>query len=284
MLSAISAESLKLRRHRATWLLVWIFPLGAVLLPLIAILAQLAQGDPPAPAAVELQEWMENAAGFWNVPPNGLIRYLTCAYIAVVFAGEYGWNTWKLIVPHRSRATLLAAKYAVALAFLLAAFLAGALITTGMTWLEDVLLGNPMPEGITAGGLVHVHWQGFASAAPAVLFTVALAALASILTRSTTAALVVGVVVVTLEQLFRTFGPMLSLHLPGVVELLYHALPGYHLGNLGNWAVDGEAWGVPFPPDTVISYGWETSLAIVAAWIVAFVALTFWRFGRQDIN
>ena len=38
----------------------------------------------------------------WDVPDNAVGRYLICAFVAVVFAGEYGWNTWKLIVPHRA--------------------------------------------------------------------------------------------------------------------------------------------------------------------------------------
>jgi len=280
----MSAEALKLRRHRATWMLVWIFPIGAIVLPLIAIIAQLAQGGGPAPGAPELGKWIENAAEFWNAPPNGLVRYLTCAFIAVVFAGEYGWNTWKLIVPHRSRATLIAAKYAVALGFLLAAFIAAALIVMGMTWLEDIATGDPIPQGITAGALAQAHWWGLVGGLPTILFTVALASLAAILTRSTTAALVVGIVIVTLEQLFRTFAPMLSLNLPGVVELLYRVLPGYHLANLGHWAGDGGALTVPFPSGEMISFGWEASLAIAAAWTAALVGLTFWRFGRQDIN
>lgn len=284
MLSAIAAEGLKLRRHRATWLLVWIFPIGAVVLPLIAILAQITQASPPAAGPPELDAWVENAASFWGGPSNSLVRFLTCAFVAVVFAGEYGWNTWKLIVPHRARATLIAAKYVVSLALLYAAFVAAALITMGMGWLEDLLTGDPVPGGITIAALAEAHWHGFLGGLPTVLFTVALASLAAILTRSTTAGLMIGIVVVTLEQLFRTFAPMLSLYLPGPVDLLYQMLPGYHLANLGSWTRDGSALAVPFPTGEVLAYGWAPSLAITAAWIGGLVVLTFWRFGRQDIN
>jgi ABC-type transport system involved in multi-copper enzyme maturation permease subunit len=284
MLSAMSAEGLKLRRHRATWLLVWIFPIGALVIPLLGIAVQLVRGSPAAPAAPELQVWLDNAANFWDAPGSGLVRMLTGAFIAVVFAGEYGWNTWKLIVPHRSRTTLIAAKYAVSLGLLYAAFLAAALIMMGMGWLEDLLTGDPIPEGITAGGLAQAHMQGFLGGLPSVLFTVAFVSMAAIFTRSTVAALVIGIVVVTLEQLFRAFGPVLSLYLPGVVELLYQALPGYHLANLANWASEGSAQMVPFPSGEPIAYGWAASLAIVTAWIAALIALTFLRFRRQDIN
>ncbi len=284
MLSAISAEALKLRRHRATWLLVWIFPIGVFVLPLIGIAVQLIQGGPPAPGAPELSEWIENAVDFWDAPPGGLGRLLTFAFIAVVFAGEYGWNTWKLIVPHRARSTLIAAKYAVSLGLLYAAFILAALILMGMSWLEDILTGDPIPEGITAGALAMAHLKGLVAGLPTVLMTIGYAALAAIMTRSTTAALVIGIVIVTLEQLFRTFGPMLSIYMPGPVETLYQVLPGYHLGNLASWVQEGTGLTVPFPSGTLIAYDWTASLAIVGAWLIALVGLTFWRFNRQDIN
>jgi ABC-2 type transport system permease protein len=284
MLSVLSAEVLKLRRHRATWMLVWIFPIGAVIIPLIAILGQLAQGSPPAPGTPDLNRWLENAADFWDLPQSGLARFLISGFVGVVFAGEYGWNTWKLIVPHRSRAALLAAKYAVTFGLLYLAFLVAAPIVTGLTWLEDSLTGDPIPEGITAGGILWAHALGLVAGLPTVLFTIALVSLAAILTRSTTAAIIIGIVWVTLEQLFQTFAPPLSMYLTSLIELLYQVLPGYHLANIGEWLSEGEGLSVPFPSGTLISYGWAESLAVMAAWVVGLVALTFWRFQRQDIN
>jgi ABC-type transport system involved in multi-copper enzyme maturation permease subunit len=284
MLSAMSAEALKLRRHRATWLLVWIFPILVLVGYTVAIIAQLVQNSPPPSGPPELSKWLENAADFWDMPSNGLARMLVGSFIAVVFAGEYGWNTWKLIVPHRSRTTLIAAKYAVSLALVYAAFLLAALIMMGMAWLEDVLTGDPIPQGITLGGVAQAHWSGFIGGLPAILFTTAFVSMAAIFTRSTVAALVIGIVVVTLEQLFRELGPLLAMYLPGVTELLYQLLPGYHLANLARWANVGSAREVPFPTGEMVAYDWTTSLAIVAAWTAALVALTFLRFRRQDIN
>jgi ABC-type transport system involved in multi-copper enzyme maturation permease subunit len=280
----MSAEALKLRRHRATWMLVWIFPILVLVGYSIAIIAQLVQNNPPAGAAPELSRWLNNAANFWDGTSDGLVRMLAGSFIAVVFAGEYGWNTWKLIVPHRSRTTLIAAKYAVSLGLLYAAFFAAAMIWMGMEWLRNIVAGNPIPEGITFGGLALAHWQGFLGGLPTILFTVAVVSFAAILTRSTVAALVIGIVVVTVEQLFRAFGPILSMYMPGFIDLLYQVLPGYHLANLAEWATDGKAVQVPFPSGEIVAYDWPVSLAIVAAWIALFVALTFLRFKRQDIN
>jgi ABC-2 type transport system permease protein len=284
MLSVMSAEALKLRRHRATWMLVWIFPIGAIVIPLIVILSQLAQNTPPTPGTPSLDRWLDNAAAFWELPAQGLARFLISGFVGVVFAGEYGWNTWKLIVPHRARPTLLAAKYLVTIALLYLAFLIAAPIVTGLNWVEDVVSGDPMPQGITAGGLLWAHANGLLGGLPIVLFTVALVSLAAIVTRSTTAAIIIGIVWVTLEQLFLAFAPALAMYLSGVVELLYQVLPGYHLVNSANWVFEGEGVTGTFPPSTLITYDWSTSIAVIAAWVVGLVALTFWRFQRQDIN
>jgi hypothetical protein len=200
-----------------------------------------------------------------------------------VFAGEYGWNTWKLIVPHRSRATLIAAKYAVVLALVYLAFVLAGLIFMAMTMLEDVVTGDPLPAGITAGALALAQLQGLVASLPPILVAIAFASLVSIMTRSTTATIVISVIYITVEQLFFTFGPMLSLYLPGVVELFYQILPVYHVQNLVSWATEGAAQRVPFPSGD-LAYGWPLSLGIIGAWIGLMVGLTFFFFRRQDIN
>ena len=70
MLDAISAEALKFRRHRATWGLVWIWPIGVTLILAARDRVRSAKGDgrprrrrpPPAGST--------NAVDFWNVPPS----------------------------------------------------------------------------------------------------------------------------------------------------------------------------------------------------------------------
>lgn len=284
MLEAMSAEWLKLRRHRATWMLVWIYPIGAFLIPLIIIMAQLLQGSPPNTGTPDLGRWLEQHAAFWNVPPNGTARFLICGYVGVVFAGEYGWNTWKLVVPHRARSSLIAAKFAIVIGLLYLAFAVAAVSLGTLTWLEDVLTGDPIPDGITIGGLLAAHATGLLAGLPTVLFTVALVAFLSVMTRSTTAAIIIGIVIVTLEALFFTFAPMLAMTFGGATELLFHVLPAYHLANFPAWTMDGEGVTTPFPSGTIVAYGQMASLAVALAWTGLLVLLTFLRFGRQDIN
>lgn len=281
MLDAISAEALKFRRHRATWGLVWIWPIGVALLLSLAIAIQVAKGE--VGQAGTAAGWIHEAVAFWKVPAESFGRYLLGAFVAVVFAGEYGWNTWKLIVPHRARHSLIAAKYLVALALIICGFALGAGLFNLLSWLKDVATGTPIPPGISAGALLEAHGLMALAALAPILLTTAYVSLAAIVTRSTVGALVIGLIVTTVEQLFRVFAPMLEPFAPGLVDGLYRILPGYHLRNLGEWLTTGQAQIVPFPSGA-FSMSPATSLAIVAGWIIVLIALTFRVFRRQDIN
>lgn len=282
MLDAIRAELLKFTRHRATWGLVWIWPIGITIIGAIAITVSLA-GEISGGGDGAAASWISDQTAMWKAPGQGLGRYLIGAFVAVVFAGEYGWNTWKLIVPHRSRVTLIAAKYAVALALLFCGFALAALIFNGIGWLKDMLTGTPIPPDVTLGALVQAHALGALGAVGPLLLTTAYVSLFAILTRSTVAALMIGLVVTTAEQLFRAFGPMLEFYAAWLIGPLYKALPGYHLANVGEWVGGGDVVEVPFPSGPW-SASFGVSLAVLAFWIALLMGLTFWRFRRQDIN
>ncbi|HEY0147391.1 MAG TPA: ABC transporter permease [Allosphingosinicella sp.] len=282
MSSAVSAEMLKLTRHKATWFLVWLYPIGLLIIFALMISGNLVSDN--APAQPELASWLRETALVWSAPGSTFGRYLLAAYVAVVFAGEYGWNTWKLIVPHRRRSSLIAAKYVTILLLFLAAFTMGAIITVIGQVLEDKLSGDTLPAGITLGALLRVHGQtALASLAPA-LITIGYASLAAVLTRSTIAALVISIVAITVEQLFFNFGPMFSVKAPALVSFLFHLLPGYHLGNLGSWINTGTGLEVLLPKTGMVALSWQVSAAAALAWIATLAGLTFASFRRQDIN
>jgi ABC-2 type transport system permease protein len=283
MLDAISAEALKFRRHRATWGLVWIWPIGLAIIWLLAIGVDLANGGGETRGEPTAAGWIADAVSFWNVPGHPLGRYLIGAFVAVVFAGEYGWNTWKLIVPHRARGTLIAAKYIVALALLAIGFTLAAILFNAFGWVEDVVTGDSVPAGIAASALLKAHALAALACVAPVVLTTAYVSLAAILTRSTVGALVIGLVITTLEQLFRSFAPLLEPYAPPVVGALYQALPGYHLANLGSWLTEGRVLEIPFPSGA-FTMAPATSLGVAAAWIAVLVGLTFRSFRRQDIN
>ena len=283
MLSVLSAEALKLTRHKATWFLVWVYPIGITAIFLLAIGLGLSGAEAPS-AAPALSSWIEESAMVWLVPSHMLGRYFISALVAVVFAGEYGWNTWKLIVPHRARWMLIAAKYVVVVALLYVAYALAGLLTVVLSFAEDLATGDKIPAGITVQALLEAQWRGAVTALLPILLTVAYTSLAAVLTRSMVAALVIGIVVATFEQLLLNLGPVLSGYAPQTVLALFHALPGYHLANLESWITEGAALEARFPNGAVVAAPLPTSLATLVAWIAGLAALTLASFRRQDIN
>jgi hypothetical protein len=283
MLSLLSAEAAKLTRHKATWFLVWVYPIVFLALFVIGMLVGLAEGSAPAqPQSAD--DWIEDTVMGWVLPTHAVGRILISAFVAVVFAGEYGWNTWKLIVPHRSRAMLIASKYLLVIGLLLTAYVLAALVATGMSLADDILTGDAIPADLTAALVLEAQGTSALRALAPLLFTIAYTSLAAILTRSTIAALVIGIVTVVAEQAFVNFGFMLALRMPGTIWFLYHALPGYHVANLAEWIGQGAAHSTNFPDGRVLALSWGVSLAAAAAWTAALTAATFLAFRRQDLN
>jgi ABC-2 type transport system permease protein len=283
MLDALSAETLKMTRHKATWFLVWLYPILFLALFLIAIAVGLAGVEEPS-SAPTAAAWIADTTMIWHLPTQALGRFLIAAFVAVVFAGEYGWNTWKLIVPHRKRSSLIAAKFLMIFLLFLIAFALTAGISILFSWVEDVATGDPVPAGISAAALLHAHGQAALAGLAPFLFTLASISLAAVLTRSTIAALVIGIVIATAGQILVNLGPMIYVYMPGAVWVLFHGMPDYHLANLTSWITEGVARSAQFPDGRVVALGWQTSLAVAAAWTGALGALTFASFRRQDIN
>jgi ABC-2 type transport system permease protein len=282
MLEALSAEALKMRTHKATWFLVWLFPIALSIVMLITIGAGIAGFDPAdGPNAAD---WIEDTTIIWFVPNNAVGRYLICAFVAVIFAGEYGWNTWKLIVPHRRRASLIAAKYALTILLFAISFVLTAVLLTGLNFADDALTGDTVPAGLTAALLWDTHSKAALAAVAPVLISIAYASLAAILTRSTIAALVIAIVATTIEQVIVGFGPQLYTKFPSIVWPLYHALPGHHIASLAEAIREGAALKRGFPGGLVVDLSWTTSLGILIAWIAALCGATLAAFKRQDIN
>ena len=283
MLDAFAAESLKMRRHKASWFLVWAYPILFAAIFIIAVILGLTGIDgktDPQP----LGEWIEDTVIIWILPSQTIGRYLIAAFVAVVFAGEYGWNTWKLVVPHRSRPALIAAKYAVVLTLFVIAFAATALISTIGTFAKHWSTGDPLPAGVTAALLLKTQGTYALTAIAPFVITVGYASLAAILTRSTIAALVISIVVLTVEELLFKLAPIISMKAPIVADVTYPVLPGYHLANIFEWVTEGVALQTKFPDGSVFAQPLATSAAVIAAWAVLLIGGTFLAFKRQDIN
>lgn len=281
MLDAVRAEALKLRRHRATWMMVWLYPILTTML-VVGILIYGAFSAHTTGEERSAAKWIADSALLWKVPSSGPGRFLIAGFAAVVFAGEYGWNTWKLIIPDRARWQLIAAKWAVALGFILIALVAADLILLFGDWLGS-FQGDRIPAGVTLGAVAEAHWQAAGNALVPIVFTIAFAGLFAILTQSILATVILSIAIVVIEGLFPFIAIWAHQYAAGLTTALVKFLPFYHMANLAAWA-KGLGLTLPLGPGDVVAFNWGASLWILAAWILAAGALTQFRFLRQDLN
>lgn len=281
MLDAVRAEALKLRRHRATWLMVWLYPIVCTLL-VLGVLAYGAVSTHTPGQGPSAARWIHDSLILWNVPMSGPGRFLIAGFGAVVFAGEYGWNTWKLIIPARARWQLIAAKWAVATTFVLIAFIAANLILLLGAWLGS-FQGDGIPTGVTLSGVAEAHWRALGYALMPILYTIAFAGLFAILTQSILATVILSIAMIVLEGLLPLIGLFFYSYAPTLTVALVKGLPLYHMANVMAWW-KGAGSVVPFGADSILALSWGTSLAVLLGWIAAAAALTQLRFLRQDLN
>lgn len=286
MRNVVSAEWTKLLPHRGTWLLVWLYPLATIVIMTIVIVvslagshASVADGDSMTAAG-----WIEQTSVIWRVPGFTLGRYLIAAYFALVFAGEYGWNTWKLVVPHAARWKLVGAKYLVTLGLLCLAWIAAAAVAILLQFVKSGMAGEAIPHGVTLSAILGGHFTLIIEGIAPLLLTAAYASVAAVLTRSTLAAFIISLVLITLDDLFGKIVRGLSAFGTEWLAVPYRVLPGYHLDNFSSWLHKGVGFQLKLASGTVVSYSPTTSLLVLAAWIVGLAALVFVAFRRQDIN
>lgn len=284
MIDALAAEALKLRGHRATWLMVWIYPICLFLFAAGLIAHDVvspAHGARPAPGAAQ---WIQQLASVWGSPLSALGRYLIAGFCAVVFAGEYGWNTWKLIVPARARWQLVLAKWTIAFGFLILAFALADLLLLGGALLRPLAGGPPLPAGISPGATAQAHLDGLIEALLPTAYTIACASLIAIATRSVLATVLLSIALISIDQLIGPIAMLLGSYAPAPVRLALWILPFYHASNAIAWFKSGHEVALVIGSSGTFRVGHQASLAALAAWTAIFAALTIAIFSRQDQN
>src|SRR5215470_10720314 len=91
LLNLCRAEVQKILGHRAiAILLLWIWPLGGILLPLVLLVASwFSAGSVGAGPTVR---WTDVALGTWQLPTNLFGRLLFISLACTIFSGEYAWK------------------------------------------------------------------------------------------------------------------------------------------------------------------------------------------------
>lgn len=283
MYNAIYAELLKLRHHRATWLLVWIYPILVGILSIVTIAIDIF-GEPATGQTLIVSAWIDQNTLVWNIPMEPIGRYLIAGFAAIAFAGEYSWNTWKLVVPARERWQLIVAKWVVVVILLYVALLMASLIMLGGALLRPLVGGEAIPAGVAAQSVLGAHAEGFAHAAFPIAYTIAWAGLLGVLTRSMLATVITFIVIIALEQFLGPLAMLTSSFSVEITRLTLNILPFYHVANVFEYLQTGEPRLVRLDDGSRFSTSLQLSSAIMMVWIAGLSALTLFRFQRQDMN
>ncbi len=296
MLNLYRAEWRKVfANFRLTAFLVWIFPIGLFAFHTVMILLSLV--SPTMTAGVEYFGsgfWTTDSLNSWNMmitfPANLFGRMLPLAFMAVVFAGEYQWRTWKNIAPRTQRWKLILAKMAALISLVMISLVLTALIAAlgpsigyrihGLPYGPDL---NPQILGsflLDTAKMVFIVLLSLAVLA-------GYAAIAAITTRSILGGLLVSFGFSVLDAV--SLG-MLSLfaalfNQPSLINL-YQYTPTYNLSNMYSWLLRGEgevALIAGISPLTFAPSFW-VSLLVLAIWIGGLIGLALVIFQRQELT
>ena len=280
---------------KLTAFLVWIFPIGLFAFNTVMNLGSLFS-DTMRMGVENLGsgQWTTDSLGAWDMiisfPANLFGRMLPLAFMAVVFAGEYQWRTWKNIVPRTQRWKLILAKMAALVSLVMVSLLLTALIAalgpfTGHL-LNDIPYG-PTPSASVVGEFLLNTLKTALIALLSLLNLVSYGAIAAILTRSILGGLLVSFGFAVLDATSLGFILFLSGFL-GKPELinLYQITPTYNLSNLYSWLFSGQAQRFisrGITPLTSEPSFW-VSLLVLAIWICGMIGLSLAIFQRQELT
>ena len=191
---------------------------------------------------------------------------------AILFAGEYRWETWRAILPRNARINVMIAKFitfiiALAISILacgVARFLVGlydAAFTGAATW-----PANP-------GGVLLALALGFTATFMQVMVTAAFALLVAVLTRSMMAAIIAPFMVLVAVEIGSLRYRLDPTDLTGA---LFPNLAGRSLREMANSAM-GD-------PDVLAPYLAGPGALAMIGWYALFTAAALFLFRRQDLS
>ena len=294
MIDLFRAEWQKIAGNR--WVagcLIWIFPLMALAFILVAmVVLSLSETARTSFQGDDTLRWTEYTISVWDVPTNPFGRLILLGFTAVIFGGEYQWQTWKNILPRNQRVSLLLIKFVTLGVFVVIAFGVMSIIW-GIGWGLLALVADTRYGPALTSAVLSNFAQDYALHASlaftATVIAAGYAAFAALFTRTILGGVLVGFGITLLESLF-TVVLSLAGWLLGVPRIIYvgRYLPTYNLANVASWAKDN----VPFAPEFHIAkHGTYIfpdnlgfSLIVLVSWMLCLFVLNALLFTRQDIT
>lgn len=284
----LRAEWIKLTANRLlASFTVWVYPVGAAtFLMVMGPLLGLMEGPTPFVSG----RWPEAMLGVWGIllsfPGHIMARLPVIAFMAMAFAGEYEWNTWKNVVPRTRRAALLIAKF-----IILGVLICASLALTSLLWgggraIIAAVYGwdfGPAIDADVAGDFAVRFLVEAALAFAMLLILGAFTAISVLLTRSIVGGILLGFGFSILEGLSGLLFPMIATLFDRLEWINGYAYtPDYAVHNIRSWVVRGELFrpAPMFAPEPTLL----ASVLVLAVWAAALIAITVWLFERQDLT
>ncbi len=280
---------------RLTAFLVWIFPIGVLAFHTVMILLSLISAT--MTAGVEYfgsGSWTADSLNTWNMmitfPANLFGRMLPLAFMAVVFAGEYQWRTWKNIAPRTQRWKLILAK--------MAALISLVMISLTLTALISALgpsIGYRV-HGLPYGPAVDPQILGsFLLDTARTIFIVLLslavlagyAAIAAMTSRSILGGLMISFGFSVFDAVSLGILSLLAtiLNQPSLINL-YTYTPTFNLSNMYSWLLhgEGEVATIAGISSLTAAPSFWFSILVLAIWICGLIGLALVMFQRQELT
>lgn len=236
-------------------------------------------------------QWSLHIVQIWgillNYPTNVLSGMLFLAFMAVVFGSEYQWNTWKNLIPRRSRFALIVTKF-----FTLTVVIMSSLILTSCLFvvgngLIHLIAGIPYGPALSVVVLKDVFnnyvLEMFLTMISLLILS-GFAAWSVLLTRSVVGGVLAGFGFSVIDPI--AFFGLLTLSVVLEQESLmslYRFFPSYNIENLRSLLVSGTSYN-SYPEILVSGNSMGSTLFILALWSFSFMGLAIYVFQRQDIS
>src|SRR5258708_1077280 len=280
-ITVVRGETTKILAQRwVAILLVWIWPIGGIVLPLVLVVLSLLNPPDAQQSLKPTFLWTETALSTWFVPTNLFGRLLFISLASAIFSGEYQWHTWKNIVPRAGRTRLILAKFIAFPALLLFGFrILSVLLTIGIGIIQG-LRGMAYPAAPTAEVLQTFGRDYLLQAALTLVNTligVAFGAILATLTRAILGGVIGGLLFVAGEIGFiagvKTLG--LALNSPELAGLMQFT-SAISIRNIDSWIRTGQPILVPPQIEGEPTSTLAGSFVVLIVWLVGLIALNLW--------
>ena len=292
MINLMRAEWKKsLGNYQLTSFLVWVYPVGSGAFYVLMIIASLLSETMRAGMPLGTGSWVVDMVSGWgliNSLGGGVFgRLFPLAYMAVVFAGEYEWGTWKNILPRNRRHKIISAKLIIlSVLVMISLTMMTVLIAIGQGLLHRIV-GIAYGPGMNQDAIAEFlsgYGREASLAGTSMLILATFAALAAVITRSTIGTLLLSFGFSILDILMAGILLLISniLNQPNLVNLFQYSIT-YNLDNIRTWVMINEPLRQPVPGFTA-EPTFAASAVVLTGWLILLLVVTLFTFQRQDIT